>query len=104
RGFVALAPWDKRKGDKNSAASITRRATQTVRRLRDAEFFALNPPPVRGLGQSSGFTMELLNSSGMSRADFTEVRNKVLDAARRDPVLTSVRTNSLDDTPPLNVN
>jgi len=104
RGFVALAPWDKRKGDKNNAASITRRATQTLRRLRDAEFFALNPPPVRGLGQSSGFTMELLNSSGMSRADFTEARNKVLEAARRDPVLTSVRTNSLDDTPTLNVN
>jgi multidrug efflux pump len=104
RGFVALAPWDKRKGDENSAASITRRATQTLRRLRDAEFFALNPPPVRGLGQSSGFTMELLNSSGMTRAEFTEVRNKVLEAARRDPVLTSVRTNSLDDTPTLNVN
>ena len=39
------------------------RATRDARRqLRDVEFYALNPPPVRGLGQSAGFTMELLNT------------------------------------------
>ncbi|MEJ0035957.1 MAG: efflux RND transporter permease subunit [Gammaproteobacteria bacterium] len=104
RGFVALAPWDDRQGKEHSAAAITRRATAQVgARLRDAEFFALNPPPVRGLGQSSGFTMELLNTGGLTRAEFKAARDKLLTAARADPVLTSVRSNTLEDTPTLNV-
>jgi len=104
RGFVALAPWDVREGDERSAASITRRATRWGQKLRDAEFFALNPPPVRGLGQSSGFTLELLNSGGLSRAQFKAARDQLMTAARGDPMLASVRTNALEDTPTLNVN
>jgi multidrug efflux pump len=104
RGFIALAPWDRRKGDANSATSITRRATQKLTRLRDAEFFALNPPPVRGLGQSSGFTLELLNNGALTRTEFKAARDRLLTAARADPVLTSIRTNSLEDQPTLSVN
>ena len=104
RGFVALAPWDERSGQEHSAAAITRRATAKVgARLRDVEFFALNPPPVRGLGQSSGFTMELLNTGGLTRGEFKAARDKLLAAARADPVLTSVRSNTLEDTPTLSV-
>jgi multidrug efflux pump len=105
RGFIALAPWDQRKGQARSASAITQRATAKVSaRLRDVEFFALNPPPVRGLGQSSGFTMELLNTSGLSREQFKAARDKLLSAARADPVLTNVRSNSLEDSPTLRVN
>jgi multidrug efflux pump len=105
RGFIALAPWKQRKGQAHSAAAITQRATTKVgARLRDVEFFALNPPPVRGLGQSSGFTMELLNTGGLSREQFKAARDRLLVAARADPVLTSVRANSLDDAPTLSVN
>jgi multidrug efflux pump len=104
RGFVALAPWDDRKGPQHSAASITRRATAKVgAQLRDVEFFALNPPPVRGLGQSSGFTMELLNTGGLTRPQFKAARDKLLAAARADPGLANVRSNTLEDTPTLNV-
>ncbi len=104
RGFVALAPWDERPGDARSAATITRRATRELSRMRDVEFFALNPPAVRGLGQSSGFTLEFLNNGELSRPQFREARDKLLAAARSDPTLTSVRTNALEDTPTLSVN
>ncbi|MET0291207.1 MAG: efflux RND transporter permease subunit, partial [Steroidobacteraceae bacterium] len=105
RGFIALAPWDQRKGAAHSAATITQRATAKIGgRLRDAEFFALNPPPVRGLGQSSGFTMELLNTGNLSREEFKNARDKLLASARGDAALNSVRTNTLEDTPTLNVN
>jgi multidrug efflux pump len=104
RGFIALAPWDERKGATHSAAAITQRASAKIGgQLRDAEFFALNPPPVRGLGQSSGFTMELLNTGGLSREEFRAARDKLLAAARGDPLLNSVRSNALDDTPTLHV-
>jgi multidrug efflux pump len=104
RGFVALAPWDDRPGQEHSAQGITQRATKAVgKRLRDVEFFALNPSPVRGLGNATGFTMELENTGGLSRAEFKVARDKLLAAARADPVLTNVRVNMLEDTPTLSV-
>jgi multidrug efflux pump len=104
RGFIALAPWSVRSGKARSAAAITQRATKTLGRMRDAEFFALNPPPVRGLGQSSGFTLELLNDGSLNRAQFKAARDQLLAAARADSTLTNVRVNSLEDTPTLSVN
>jgi multidrug efflux pump len=105
RGFIQLAPWDERKGSENSAAAITARATRILGgQMRDVEFFALNPPPVRGLGQSAGFTMELLNTSGMSREAFKAARDRILAAARRDPNLTALRLSTLEDNPTLQVN
>ncbi|WP_157219065.1 efflux RND transporter permease subunit [Flavisphingomonas formosensis] len=105
RGFLSLAPWDQRKGAENTAEAITRRATQAIgRQLRDVQFNALNPPPVRGLGQSSGFTLELLNSGNLSRDEFKARRDKLLAEASADPDLAQVRLNSLEDTPTLGIN
>jgi multidrug efflux pump len=104
RGFISFQPWDARKGKDNISAAITQRANQAMgRQLRDVQFFALNPPPVRGLGQSSGFTMELLNSGGLSRQQFKTEMQQLLAEAKNDPLLTGVRQNSLDDTPTLGV-
>jgi multidrug efflux pump len=104
RGFLSLAPWDERKGKENSALAITQRATRSLGVLRDVQFFALNPPPVRGLGQSSGFTMELLNTGSLSRDDFKAARDRILAAAMADPGLASVRLSTLEDNPTLEVN
>jgi len=105
RGFIALRPWDERKGFEHSAQEVTRRATKEVgRQLRDAEFFVLNPPAVRGLGQSSGFTMELLNTSGLSRAEFRSRLEDLLTAARADPTLASVRVNNIPNQPTMAIN
>ncbi len=103
RGFVALADWDQRKGKDNTAQAITLRAMKALNGLRDVEFYALQPPAVRGLGQSNGFTMELQNTGGLSRADFKAARDKLLAAARADPLLTSIRNTDLPDQPTLNV-
>ena len=104
RGFLALAPWSDRKGTKNSAQAITQRATGSLASLRDVQFFALNPSPVRGLGQSTGFTMELLNTGSLSLEDFKAARDRVLAAANRDPDLAAVRLSTLEDNPSLEVN
>ena len=39
--------------------------------------FALVPGAIRGLGQSTGFTMELLNSNNMSQQAFEDARDKL---------------------------
>ena len=103
RGFVSFKPWDQREGAKNVTAAITQRATRDLAELRDVQFLALNPPAVRGLGQSTGFTLELLNTGDLSREDFVARRNQLLSAAQTDPLLRAVRVNALVDVPTLTV-
>jgi multidrug efflux pump len=103
RGFLHFVPWDERKGEANTAQTIAERAMRYFRNLRDAKFFALNPPPVRGLGQASGFTMELQNTGGLPRSVFKQRKDAVLAQEAQDPVLSGVRENSLPDNPTLNV-
>jgi len=97
QGFINLAPWDKRPGKENTADAIVERASGAFRGLRDAQVFALVPGAIRGLGQSSGFTMQLQNRSGMSREQFLAVRDRLLQEANADPKLTSVRISDLPD-------
>ncbi len=103
QGFVNFVPWDERKGKENGADAIVQRAAAAFRNFRDAQVFALVPPAIRGLGQSNGFTMELQNSSGMSRDAFVEARDKLLAAANADSDLQAVRLSDLPDVATLNI-
>ena len=104
QGFMALQPWDQRHGSENTADAVVGRASAALHGIRDAQVFALVPPAIRGLGQSSGFTMELQNSSGMSQEAFEAARDRLLAAARTDPLLASVRLTELPDVGTVNVN
>jgi len=103
-GFVILAPFDQRKGAKNGVDAINGKAMGVFSKIRDAQVIALTPPPISGLGQSNGFTFELLNSGGLSRDQFAALRDKLIAAANKDKQLSAVRLNSLPDTPQLRVN
>ena len=103
RGYLNFSDWSQRKGEGNGADAITARATAAFAGLRDAEVFALVPPPVRGLGQSSGFTIELQNTGELSREAFSAAKDKLLEAARNDPGLASVRVTELPDKATLKV-
>ena len=102
--FVNLAPFNQRKGSQNSAQTIVERATGAFHGLRDAQVFALVPGAIRGLGQTAGFTMELQNTSGMSREQFADIRDRLLAAANADPLLSQVRLSELPDVASLKVN
>ena len=104
RMFLNLAPFDEREGSQNSAKAITDRASKEFRKLHDAQVFALVPPAIRGLGQSAGFTMELENTSGMSREQFAAARDRLLAAANNDPALEQVRLTEFPDVASLKVN
>ncbi|MBV1691213.1 efflux RND transporter permease subunit [Novosphingobium sp. G106] len=104
RGFISFVDWDKRPGKENTAEAISRRATKALSSLRDVEFYATVPPAVRGLGQSTGFTAELLNSAAMSREEFNNVQAQILADARAESRLANVRLSSLPDQPTLQVN
>ena len=97
QGFLNFVPWDERPGKQNTADAVVERASGAFRGFRDAQVFVLVPGAIRGLGQSSGFTMELQNRSGMSREDFLAARDRLLAAANDNPRLTAVRISDLPD-------
>ncbi|NJC07297.1 efflux RND transporter permease subunit [Polymorphobacter fuscus] len=103
QGFLNFVPWDQREGSEDSADAIVARASAAFTNFRDAQVFALVPPAIRGLGQSNGFTMQLQNSSGMTRAEFIAARERLLAAATADPMLTGVRLGELPDIATLQV-
>ena len=103
RGFMSFVSWEKRPGSENTADAITRRVTRALSGYRDLEFYAIVPAVVRGLGQSSGFTAELVNSTGMPRERFVQIREQILADARADNLLANVRLSTLPDQPTLTV-
>jgi multidrug efflux pump len=103
QAFINLADYDKRGSSKDSADSIVQRASSAFRGLRDAQVFALVPGAIRGLGQSSGFTMEIQNTGSMTPDQFAAARDKLLAAASTDPSLASVRLTELPDVASLKV-
>ncbi|KAF1049997.1 MAG: Antibiotic efflux pump membrane transporter ArpB [Xylophilus sp.] len=53
---------------------------------------------MRGLGSAAGFLVYLQNTGSLTRAEFVRALGQFLTAAGKDPGLTSVRNNTLDDT------
>ncbi|MEE4452164.1 efflux RND transporter permease subunit [Novosphingobium resinovorum] len=103
-GFASLAPFDERSGAEHSASAITGRLMGKLSKIRDAQVFVMTPPAIQGLGQSNGFTFQLLNATNMDRDKFVALRDKLIAAANQDPRLSQVRASSLPDTPQFDVN
>ena len=103
RAFIKLKDWSVRAGVEQSAASLARRATLELSGLRDASIFVMQPPAIRGLGQGSGFNLQLKDVGGVGHEALIAARDQLLQLARQSDKLVGVRSNGLDDTPELNV-
>ncbi|MGZ3277680.1 MAG: efflux RND transporter permease subunit [Caulobacteraceae bacterium] len=101
--FVRLKDWDERKAAKDRAPAIVQRAIGAYGRIRDGQIVALQPPPVNGLGSSSGFDMELVDRGGLGHDGLLRARNQLLAAAAKSPLLSQVRPNSQEDTAQLHI-
>ena len=104
RAFIRLKDWSKRTGAGQDAASIAQRATEALSSIGDANVFVMQPPAVRGLGQSSGFDLQLKDLAGLGHDALVAAREQFIELAQKDPRLQGVRSNGLDDTPQLKVN
>ncbi|AVO59538.1 efflux RND transporter permease subunit [Pseudomonas chlororaphis] len=103
RAFIKLKDWSERLGAGQDSASIAQRATQALASIGDANVFVMQPPAVRGLGQSSGFDLQLKDLAGLGHDALVAAREQFIQLAQQDPRLLGVRSNGLDDTPQLKV-
>ena len=103
QGFINFTDWSQRPGKENTADAIVQRASGAFRGFRDAQVFALVPGAIRGLGQSTGFTMEIQNTGGISSEEFAAARDRLLAAASAESSLSTVRLSELPDVASLKV-
>ncbi|HTO75912.1 MAG TPA: efflux RND transporter permease subunit, partial [Thermoanaerobaculia bacterium] len=91
--FVALDPWDERKGDDMLASAIVRRLNGVMRsQVLEANVVAFEPPAIQGLGTGGGFSFWLQDRSGGSVDFLNQNLQKFLEAARKRPELANVNS------------
>ena len=101
--FVHLKPWDQRSATADHAPAIAQRSLKAFMQYRDAMVFPVIPPAVQELGQASGFDVEMEDRGGLGHDKLMAARNQFLALAAKDPILSGVRPNGLDDTPQLHI-
>jgi len=96
-GFIKLKDWSERSTD---ATSVGNRITKDMAsKFKDAQIFAMAPSGIPGLGQGSGFTMELTDLGGAGHDALVSARDQLLKLAQQNEKLTAVRYGSLEDAP-----
>lgn len=103
RLFLRLKDWDLRSSGANSSFDIIDRATKAFSNINEARVIASSPPAITGLGNSSGFDMQLEDHAGLGHSKLMEARDQLLQLAGQNPQLSRVRHNGLDDSPQLQI-
>lgn len=97
--FINMKDWDERPLPEQEVQQVAARANGFFATLKNAMAFAIAPPPIRELGNSSGFDLQLQDLGGLGHQKLMEARNQLLGLAAQEPSLTGVRPNGQDDTP-----
>ncbi len=84
--FIRFKPWDERRSQQQSATGILHALMgRANREITDANVLVLNPPPIRGMGTTGGFTFVLQDRAGGTMQRFSQVLNDFLAAVRKRP-------------------
>ena len=97
--FAKLKDWNLRNRPELKAEAVAGRAMKAFSKFRNAMVFAFPPPPVIELGIAKGFDFQLLDRGGLGHDGLMAARNQLLGMAAKDPRLTRVRPNGLEDVP-----
>jgi multidrug efflux pump len=103
-GFVGLKDWDERTRPDQSVFAISGAAMGTFSQIKDAMAFAFFPPPIRELGNASGFDFQLVDRAGLGHDALMNARNQLLGMSAQNPKLMGVRPNGLSDVPQFKIN
>ncbi len=97
--FIKLRDWELRNRPDLRVKAVAEKANKHFSKLRNAVAFAFAPPAVVELGQATGFDFMLQDRGGVGHEKLMEARRELLDLASKDPRLTRVRPNGLEDVP-----
>jgi len=98
--FVLLKPWDDRKGSEHSAQGVIKKIQKITADIKEARILAISPPSIPGLGQTSGFTFELQQTTSTdSIQQFEKVARNFLAALNKRPEIGMAYTFFSSHTP-----
>jgi HAE1 family hydrophobic/amphiphilic exporter-1 len=98
--FVLLKPWDDRKGKDHNVQSVIAQILKKTADIKEARILAISPPAIPGLGQTSGFTFELEQTTSTdSIQQFEKVARNFLAALNKRPEIGMAYTFFSSHTP-----
>ncbi|MCE2935312.1 MAG: efflux RND transporter permease subunit [Cyclobacteriaceae bacterium] len=86
--FVSLKPWEERTKTAKQLIMETNLAFRST--ITEATAIAFGPPPIEGLGTSSGFTLQLQDRSGNSPEFLDAQTRQFVAAAQKRPEIESI--------------
>jgi multidrug efflux pump len=91
--FATLQPFEEREKDRaRSADAILAAVRRNVNQIADAFVLAFPPPPVRGVGNSGGFNLQIEDRRSAGLAALYDATNEVIAKASQQPGLTGFFT------------
>ena len=97
--FTPLDSFKERAAKGQSAQAISAALNQGFAGIQDAFIISVSPPPVRGIGTTGGFKMEVQDTKGASLAQLEQVAQTLVGAANQEPGLANVFTTFNTRTP-----
>jgi hydrophobe/amphiphile efflux-1 (HAE1) family protein len=97
--FVRLRPWDERTEPELGAKSLAARASAGLSPIRQASVSVFGPPAISGMGNATGFQLQLEDRGGLGHEALVAARDQLLELAAADRRVIRVRANGLDDRP-----
>ncbi|CCH48453.1 multidrug efflux RND transporter permease subunit [Pseudodesulfovibrio piezophilus] len=97
-GIPSFKDWSER-GEGQSAQDEVTMANRVLSKNTDGSIFAVNPPPVDGLGETGGFALRLQDRGGVGREKLSAALGMVLAQANASPVIAYARPQGLPDAP-----
>ncbi|WP_042142821.1 MULTISPECIES: efflux RND transporter permease subunit [unclassified Pseudoalteromonas] len=89
-GIIILKDWEDRTTPELGLRQVIRRIMGQLWTMPDAQVMVFNPPPIPGLGNSSGFEFRLQDSEGRDPMELAQVMNGLIYEANQRPELTRV--------------
>jgi multidrug efflux pump len=90
--FMKLRDYEDREGF-DLPSLVARANKHFFMTNRQGQIFFLQPPAIQGLGSSSGFTMYLVDQSGLGQDRLMEAANNLVATAQEDGRVTGLRGN-----------
>ncbi len=91
--FVMLKNWKDRQSAQESAANLVRKFNETAYlEIPEAQVFAVLPPAIPGLGESSGFEVMLEDINNYGPEELQKMTDEIITAGNQTPGLSTVQS------------
>jgi multidrug efflux pump len=97
--FIIPEDFDKRKDKSLSAQALMATLRKKFSTIQEARILVLPPPPLRGLGNSGGFKVQVQDLDGAGLASLEAATRQLMDGLAKEPGFTSLITGFRPNTP-----